>query len=303
MGLLDEIRSLIARPTRSRRATHDDAAAVQSAETALQRLSAERANVTTALRDLHQRRRALLLQDGTDTEIAAIEAELDTLNRTLERLELLEPELMTGLQDARGAQRRGHLRRLVKASGDPIRRMAAGIRATQQAKDEVVRLREEADRLGLGNDFRHVIDYPPWAFGDLAALFDAYEATMERRAEAFFRAPATPVAAQPVPRPVAVAPSPAAVASSPTPARNAPSVASAHSPVQPAEPPVRPSLRPAKTPAVRKEGEVAVVVIRTGFEGPDGRQYDSGETAFMSPEAADDAMRRGAVDLLPEGAA
>ena len=80
---------------------------VEGAEAALSRLSAERQSAQSDIKALTEQRRALLIVDGSDGEIARIDNDIAAAELRLERLEEVEPKLLADLGQARDRRRQG----------------------------------------------------------------------------------------------------------------------------------------------------------------------------------------------------
>ena len=109
MGLVSEIRGLIGAPRRGRPSTRQPAATtagrIVEIEAALGRLQRERETASQAIATASERRRELLLRDAPDGEIEKLERDVDRRHRDLERLELLETDLLRQLSDKRDVAR------------------------------------------------------------------------------------------------------------------------------------------------------------------------------------------------------
>lgn len=274
MGLLADIRSKLISPKGRR--NQDDSAAVAAAETALARLSSERDVAQAAIAAAADKRRALLLRDGTDDAISALEAETDAHHRTLERLDLLEPELLANLSAARGAQRQAILRHLAEEAPGAASRFAAALREAERRRLNVAELHAQADAAGVGHELRRVLEPAPWPFTNIDFL-ETYEVTTERRAAEFLRPPTAP-------------PAPATVTARP--------------PVAKAVPPTPPSpvsqKPPAPPPPPEGGGWREVMILRGGYPDTAGHGRTAGERIWLPPDVAQRAAQNGAVELISE---
>jgi len=265
MSLLAELRSLVL-PTR--KGVGHDAAAVRAAEAALARLADERTAAVAALASASARRRELLLADGTDESISALEADNDRHHRVLERLELIEGELLAALQQARVGARRAAWQAIHNEWNASVPEFCAAMREATRQFNRLLALRTRANNEGFASEAAATLEPPPWVLTD-PTLIDNFEVVAERRAEgapALAPAPAPPVAAR------RVLPAPA--------------------------PPPGPVRAKRTHPPAPVEGGVEVVVLRAGFEAADGTSCDAGEKITLPAEIARRAAEKGAVDYV-----
>lgn len=259
---------------------------IGAVELALARCSAERAAANKAIIDAVEARRQLIIRDATDAEIAALDTETDKHRLTLERCDVVQPELIAELQGLRTVARQkawaDFARRDDEASLEHLATMRAAL-VTLKVKHAI---RDEADRAGFGAEASHFVPAPNIV--DEPLLF-AFEESAERARESRTR---------PTPR---QAPTPAAVA----PAVPAPRRAIAQKAVASARPAAVQS-RKAPRPLLHEtagEGEVLVTVIRPGLETLAGVQTRYGDVIALPAAKASEAVRNNAVVYVDEPAA
>jgi hypothetical protein len=283
MGLVADIKGLLS--PRKRKGDGGDVEAVAAAEAALKALADARTAAQNAISSAATRRRGLLLADAPDDAIVALERETDDAHRTLERLELVEAEVLARLQEARAAARRAAWSELHARWTAAVPRYAVAMRSAIAERNKLLELAAEADGRGF-SEARVIFELPPWTLAD-PAVIAAFEALAEQRAE---RAPWPRMPAPALPAPAA--------ASSPKPSPIAPAPAASASPQPPA------SMRTKRTRAPEPvAGGVEVKVLRAGFETPDGVGCDVGDTITLTPTMAHQAATRGAVEYVQKGAA
>ena len=250
-------------------------------ETALSRLQAERTAATAALETGGARRRALLIEDATDKQIAALEREIDAYRLTLERLELIEDGLISRMQVLRSGHRHEMWLKLYKRHAAAAAEYVAKHRSAARALSELRAISDESRAAGFEHETQaHFIPAPDVLS---MALIANFESEVERIADAVSgRSRPAPVQPAPRARPV-MPPKPATVG---TPRR------------------VFADERPALAPTKKREklvevpghGEVAVDVMRDGYESPSGKQCVRGDRVALPADMARIAVANGSVD-------
>jgi hypothetical protein len=115
MSIIELLKSLRRPPATSTDPAPPDAALdPDTAAGALAQLDAERAATRQAVDAAMQRRRALLLNGGSDGEIGKLDRELDRLRLDLERCDEAEPILLDAVSTARAMDHRQSLEEIAK---------------------------------------------------------------------------------------------------------------------------------------------------------------------------------------------
>ena len=224
---------------------------VAEAESALARLGDERRGTTAKIRALLDQRQALLLLDYFDAAIATVDAEVDALRLTIERLDAAEPVLMSELQGLRTDAKRALWAALqAKWNAAEVDYLAA-FRAAVEAHEHLSVVRAEGIAAGFASEVAAVMPFAPHILD--RGLLNQYEQERDRRIDAAQPRPA------PQPRPAAPppAPKPAAATASAKPAKAAP--------LKPAPAPALAKIEP---PKPDENGELRVKFILDGFEFP-----------------------------------
>lgn len=259
-----------------------DGGTLADCQTALSRLAAERKATIASTEAATARRRALLVEDGTDKQIAAVDREIDANQLTLERLELIEDDLLGRLQGLRSGYRKTewlkYYKRHAAAAADYIDKH----RAARRAFDALVAVTDEVRAAGYEHEaMAHFIAPPQMLAMELIANF---EREVERVGDSVAgRTIQTP--AQPIRKPFVPLEQ---KSTTDTPRRVSPGE------VHPRE------TGPARLPVVEtaKDGEVLVRIVRSGVEAPSGRQCIGGDVIAMMPEIAEQAVRNGAAEFV-----
>jgi hypothetical protein len=269
MSIVSEIRGMLAM-VKSRPHQHDDLAAVEAAEAALTRANHERTTALASMVALRERRIELLMSDAADSVVAATETGMSKIERNLERLELLEPELAASLRAARTTVRQRRWAETVAAWNLQVAKFCGEFRAANTEFHELIAIIARAESEGFGPEARLLFEQPPRMIG-ADDMIDQFQRTQENRADAAARplpaAKIAPVAA-PVVEPVAAARIPAA----------------------------KPRIKPA--PKAEEPGDARVVVVRGGFETPDGISHATGAEIWMPRDIATKAVLRGSVEFV-----
>jgi hypothetical protein len=252
-------------------------------ETALSRLQAEREAATAALEAGGARRKALLLEDASDKKIKALEAESDGHHLTLERLELIEDDLISRMHVLRSGVRQEQLKKLLKRHFAATTAYIAAHRSAARAVTAVTSIVDEARAAGFEREF--VAYNPPIPrMLDLAQIA-VYESEIERIADAH-AGRAAPLVAQPERKPYRP---PAAPSQDTAGAPRRVSLADQH--------PVAPRAPRSPRIDVAKEGERLVRVSRPGYEAPDGYQCERGDVIALPTALATAVVVNGAAEF------
>lgn len=329
MGLIAEITAAL-RPRK--RGNGHDKLSPASVEAALERLHFERAEATAAIAGSTDRRRELLRRDDSDDALDALERETDAHHRTLERLELLEGDLLRQLDDLRDAGRAAEW----ASRREAIEVAAAHYIGAARAACGALERFQAAIGAARSAGFEHEVT--PYFGGGVptvlaAAAFDRYEAIVER-------VRLSPVVLRSLRRPVSVAPRPVIDPRAPPPSVgqvgqgrvvavplwdvSAPMphgdfVRPHAAPAAPEEPPpplgnagrghaVRldtlpppPPSRPPRDAPPPGEGEIQCVAVRPGVELPDGTPAALGDRFNLPSDQARRLAEGGAVDFVQGG--
>lgn len=304
MGLISELRSAL---TPGKRRGVDTAKELAAVERGLQRLKGERKAAKDAIASGAERRRDLLLLDDGDEQIVALEAEIDRHHRTLERLEIVEDELLRRLDELRDDRRSEQLAAFREEIGRPTAALVVAARAAAAAMADYRAVRNRMLTAGFAHEAALLLPTPPHiGNGNLVAspeLIDIFEAEAERCQAVRTTAPA-PRASNPR-QPGRPGPTPhgdigkrvAVPGGEPRP-RPAPPA-----PPAPARSRPRRPLRPLRRETAR-EGERVVTLLRSGVDYADGDQSRIGDQISLSLDQADLLVQRGAADYAtaPEAA-
>jgi hypothetical protein len=271
MGLISEILNYVRGA--------GDADTVEGVEAALHRLAAERLAANEAIGTGADRRRGLLLQDGSDKAIAALDRELDGHRLVLERLELVEGQLFERLQMLRSDRRKVNWKKFSKKYEEVALICAKATRAAIAARMEVAAAIDDARAHGFEAEAMATFAPPPFMVG--LAEVEIFEGSLDRARDVAISTAAKPVA----PAPLRGQPKPATVGS---PRRVALGEREAPAPKNNREPIT-------ETPG---DGELQVTVMRDGYESPSGKQRAHGDRIAMTPEIARIAVINGAVEYV-----
>jgi hypothetical protein len=277
MGLIAEIKSLLdvsgGKPAKR----------VADAEAALQRLAAKREAARQSIAALMKQREQALRIDGSDKKVAELDATADHHRLTIERLELLEPELVGELQARRTEQKRQRWRELRARHSEAALAYAAALREALKKLDAMLAVESEARGQGFESEATAAFAPPARIVGaDAVAEFEI-AVDRQRDAQVAMESPSTPA-------PPAFAKVTALAAKAP--AKPAPALKAV--PPAPKLPPRAPIVETAG------EGETAVVIIRSGLEAK-GQRWIAGDQIALSSAEAEAMLRSGAV-TLPDGA-
>ncbi len=270
MGIISDVLSRV-----SGRGDEDSVEGVQAA---LERVKVERENANNAIRSGYQRRAELLVKDGTDKQILAIDVEHDRLGLVLERLEAVEESLFGRLQTLRSQRRLDEWATRAAKFTPAARGYIAAVREAGKKLAALVAIADSARSAGFEAEVLAGMPFPPNLL-NLAdtELIDQFEGAVERVRDL-------------------------AAARSAGPARVAAPIALPVPPKAPrkAEPIASPLDKPAAPRKALTEtagpGEIAVRVLRPGLESPSGKQTAVGDIIAMPAEMAAIAAANGAVE-------
>ena len=199
MGLVSEIRGLIGAPRRGRPSTRQPAATtvgrIAEIEAALGRLQREREAASQAIATASERRRELLLRDAPDGEVEKLERDTDRRHRDLERLELLETDLLRQLSDkrdvARSAEWNGRFAELCDSSTSHLEAARHALLRLAQLVQRI----DQARAAGFEAEAHAFVGLAPQMLA--ADLLDSFEAELERLRDRHSAAPLRRSALQP----------------------------------------------------------------------------------------------------------
>jgi hypothetical protein len=272
MGLVSDLLGLI-------RGSQDPVTTVMDIETALDQLHDERENAHARLAALAEKRRAALMSDATTDAIRKIDDECDAARLLVERLDLLEPQLLDKLQHARGDARRQEWYHLYAEHHKLALNFADAMRKTCDALDRLVVSSDKLRARGFETEWRSCNVFPPNVLNkelteqfllDVERAHDAEIARQEGRN-------IVPMIAEPAPprRPLLA-------------------------PAKPAEPAPRPTRTPIRQEAAA--GQILCRVVRPGYEFG-GAQFTTGDIVALDEPTARRAIENGALDLETDQAA
>lgn len=276
MGLTTDILKLI----RGDRGGNDT---VESIQLAIDRMVAERNAANNALIAGGGRRRELLVSDAPDKKIDDLDRELDGHRLTLERLELLEGDLLGRLQVCRSERKRAQwgvfFERHNAAAAEHVKTMRAAIAAYLA----LAAITDEARAAGFEHESVAAFT-PPINILNVAAIAN-FEAEVERVADAFAGRTA-PMPVQPVRKPF-VPPEP------PPPNAGTPRRVS----LADREPIAERKPRERRIDKA-KPGERLVQIMRAGFEAPDGAQCGYDDVISLPVKQAEMVVKNGAGEFF-----
>lgn len=263
---------------------------LEGCDSALRRVADERAVAVAAIANHSSRRRALLLEDASDKQIALLDREIDGHRLTLERLELVEGDLFSRMNvlrnERRNAQVKALLGRYVSAAQEFVTAMRSAVRAFNKVRD----IRQEAIEAGFGTEFNV---FPSLINVIEPAAVSNYEAEIERVAEALAgRTPPMPV--QPVRLP-AVDRTPPAEPASMRAVRRGEVIPGGGAVLNP-----EPKTAAARAARIDTSGpdQVLLHVLRSGYEDPDGFQCQGGDVIALPAETARMASLNGVGEIV-----
>lgn len=252
------------------------------AETALSRLYAEKAAAVSAMDALRAHRHELLLEDGSDKKIAAVDRDLAAHQLVLDRVDAVEGSVIDRLQGLRSDHRRGQWKKIygrhAAAASDFITKYREAVRSL----NALIAITDEARAAGFEHEAMAHFPFPPTTLD--FALVANYESAVEDIADAV-AGRRKPMPVQPVRKPYTPPPAPP-----PGQGQRRVSLADVED---------RPPPKPRR--ALRADqagpGQKLVSIARTGFEAPDGSQCRAGDVIALPAEQAEDVVRNGAGDF------
>ncbi|WP_371423287.1 hypothetical protein [Tardiphaga sp.] len=252
--------------------------------TALSKLQEEREASSAALASFGQRRKALLLDDASDKEIAKLEAEMDSHHLRLERLELLEDDLLDRARKLRSVDRDKQLKVYLDKYFGAAAAYIVAHRAAARAVNGVTAIVDEARAAGFEHEFMAHVAPPPTML-DLSQIA-VFESEIERISEsAAGRERKIAPSAPPSRRQPAAKPATAGTPRRVFDGERAPAA----------------DRNPRALFAdVAKPGEKLVTISRNGYEHPDGRSCKTGDVVAL-PKAIADAVVRNSAGDYPDG--
>ncbi|UQD96140.1 hypothetical protein [Bradyrhizobium japonicum] len=257
-----------------------EADTVEGCEAALRRVVDERNAANAAIAGRSSRRRALLLDDASDKQVAALDREIEGNHLTLERLEIVEEDLFSRLQALRSEARQQAWRLLTKEYTDASVKLAKALRAALAAQQEAAQVIDAARVSGFEHEATGTFPPPPSHLNPQAV--QQYEDALDRMADVLAGRQKPPAEIKrSVPRPAQLASNPAA---------GRVSLADRE------ERPVR-SVRAPRVD-VAKSGQRLVRVLRNGLEAPDGGQCAVNDVIAMETEQAAAVVKNGAGEFV-----
>ena len=266
MGIVSDLLGLIR--------AQDPTTTVVDIQTALDALGDERENAHTRLAALAEKRRAALMSDADASAIAKFDHEADAARLLVERLDLLEPELISKLQHARGDARRQEWKERYRLYHESALAYATALRAAVAALDRLVETSDSARAAGFEAEWRSCFVSPPLLLSkdNVEQFLVNQERTNDAELARQQGRNILPMVAPPAPQ------------KRPLPA-----------PAKPAEP----APRPQRTPIRQTAGpdEILIRIIRPGYELPAGLQCGIGDVVALPEDLARRVVENGAADL------
>lgn len=252
-----------------------------AARTALARITQERAEAERVITDSAERRRELLLVDGSDKDIAKLDADADAARLTIERLDAIEPGIHARLREFLDAARRALLAELRGIYLERISSLDAAMAAALDEFDEYLEIVRQLDSAGFSAEARAFVVAPPTNGAGLVLTRGTLE-HFRRSREAIADMPSAAARRQ-TPRPAA-----------------APRVAAP--PIERPDPEYRPRPKraPSKVEGPPPAGFSKILVLRDGLE-LDEKQHITGDEVIVSTTQADTLARKGAVEIVERG--
>lgn len=254
----------------------------------LVQLAADRDAAKAELAALHEKRRALLLDDASDAALDRIEREIDRAEVRLEKLAVAEAPLRARLDDAKVAERRSRWETLLAAHREAAKQFLADARRTIEKHAAVLSIVAEAQRSGFAAEAAAYFPPTPNLHGspllapDLIDHFDLALAPRERAAPA---PQPTPLSRpKPTPRPTL---------------QHQVTTAETGRPMTPAEAAALRAKRMPDDTSPLEPGQARVRVARSGFSPSDNSpQASHGQVVRMPIHAAERASDNGAVEII-----
>jgi hypothetical protein len=263
---------------------------VEGVEAALAKIAAERADAKATIASASDKRRQMLRADASDADVAAFDQSIDAQRLKLERLEIIEDDLLARLDAARSDRRRAAWQKHFIAYREAYPRYVEDARRAVQSLAALRVIVDQARASGFEHEaMAQMHPAPTFLLGppEATAIIAAAEAEFARICEAADGRPkdapkrlATPETAQlrsPRTQPPAAAPE------------------------STRKPPAAPRPRRSPRRETAGEGEVAVLIVRDGYEAPGGLQCLSGDIIALPADVAEAAVSRGAADFAKEG--
>ncbi len=255
---------------------------------ALEQLGRDRETVRADIADLNARRKQALLDDATDAELDKIERQIDRANVKLEKLTLAEAPLREQLEAARAKARAEAEPGLIAEFRAAFNDYVVQLQALAEVQRRQTEVRERAREV-LG-DHRAQMLLPVFVYGGFLTAEHIAD-WIERNSAAL----ATAAGARPVPQ------SPIVTQRRPPPERPAGSTQRGVSLAD--RPATSHAPRAADDTSPPAAGETSVIVIRSGYTGPDGIISHAGHRRRLPREIAQKAALHGAVEILPSSGA
>ena len=165
MGILADILNLIRPPAPAPIVDADaptppPATTVEELVAMIGRIAEERGQAEQTIATAHERRSALLLQEGSDREIKRIDSEVDSAHLLLERLDAATPALHERLALLRNDDAQGRWADITVRYLTALAAYAVKVAEVEQAGPKLVDLINEAQRGGFAVEQRTFFPYP-----------------------------------------------------------------------------------------------------------------------------------------------
>ncbi len=130
-------------------AATDPVTEVDRLAAALEELASERRGAEEAIETASAAKAALLLEPGSDARMDGLEREINLSQRTLDRLDVIEPLLLQQLRDRREAYKSRHFDALRERFKGAVAEYAEVMRRGLVLRSELVGLQASAERAGF----------------------------------------------------------------------------------------------------------------------------------------------------------
>lgn len=284
---------------------------------ALAQVGRDRAAARQELAELERELRQAYLDDASDAAIDKIERGIKRAEVKLEKLALTEPLLSERLREAKDEARAAVWRDLRAEWTEKAHELLESARVTALRHSALLEVVERASALGFTLEKGAAFTPTPNMGGNLVAapaLLDKFEAAIPQAAKVEAK-PRTSTATS-APRfgsghyGGGAAPRPAAQQVATIGGAQHPQDANLHlerrgksEPGSPLASTAAPKLErvplvPTRAP---EAGEAEIIIVRTGYEAPNGQQCASGDRLIVPSEIATAAVRNGAADFVTKG--
>lgn len=134
---------------------------IEAATAALARLNAEREAAEAVIAGAMQKRRDLLLIDGSDKQIAALDCEVDAARLAIDRCDAAAPSILARIQQLQTADRRALLATLEANLRVAEKALDAALAATLDPLDDYLEAVRQLDVAGFERESAGLVVRPP----------------------------------------------------------------------------------------------------------------------------------------------